>query len=390
MAALGRGDPAGDGAARRQLDQRGGGHGRGRLGPGVKGADLVAIDRVAHDHPDRRAEGHGDQQPDKAEQRAEDAERQHQPDRVQPDMAAHDLGLKVVPFQHLPRDEDARDGDDPLGLSPEGEQRDADRDHAAHQRAHIGNEGQRGRRDADDDAEGQPGQRQPDRVEDGQDQDHHRLPPHEARDAVVDLAGKPPQRVQMGARKQRVDAAHHPVPVQQHVEGHDRRDDQHHHEADHAVDRPHDGADDGAHAGCDGRARLLQRVVHEAAVREQVGIAALHHGLKAVDHGGRRFDKLRALPDQQRHQPDQRGRQRQDGQPGDQHDGQHARHARAFQPVHHGIKKIGDRHAQHEGHDRGAQKPEDQRQDQRHRPPPDGLLAAGKPHCACSVLGVGR
>ena len=107
---------------------------------GVERACEILPQREAHQHADRGRERHRDQQTDEAEQIAEREQREHQPDRMQPDALADQLRRQHVAFQQLADEEDADHDDDRRPFGPELRDRDAGREHQPGQRADIGNE----------------------------------------------------------------------------------------------------------------------------------------------------------------------------------------------------------------------------------------------------------
>ena len=102
----------------------------------------------------------------------------------------------------------------------------ADRQHQPDQRADIGDEADQPGEQADQDAEIEAGERQPDRIVDAERQRQRALPAHEAGGRRVDVGGDGAHRRDMLARHPAVDLGDHAVPVEQHVEGDHRR----HHE----------------------------------------------------------------------------------------------------------------------------------------------------------------
>ena len=135
-------------------------------------------------------------------------------------------GCRMLPSMNWPTKNTAATAPTISPVRPELDERDADRQHQADQRADIGNEADQAGEQADQDAEIQPGQRQPDRVDDAEHQAERALPAHEAGGRRVDVGGDRADRLDMVARHPAVDLGDHAVPVEQHVEGDHRRHDE--------------------------------------------------------------------------------------------------------------------------------------------------------------------
>ena len=65
-----------------------------------------------HENAGSRREGNGQQQPDKAEHIAKGEKREHQPDGMQTDAVAYQIGRQEIALDELPRSEDADDDQD--------------------------------------------------------------------------------------------------------------------------------------------------------------------------------------------------------------------------------------------------------------------------------------
>jgi hypothetical protein len=141
----------------------------------IKPPVLVALDGVAHEHADGGGHRHRDQQAHEAEQRPEGRQREDQPDGMQPHRASHQLGREDVALDQLARlEHPPRRGDH---QSPQNwNRRQPDRQGPAHQRAQIGDEGQKPRNQPHDKAELQPDHHQRHGVERAEDQADRALP----------------------------------------------------------------------------------------------------------------------------------------------------------------------------------------------------------------------
>ena len=95
------------------------------------------LKRETHQHADRRRERHGQQEADEAEQIAEGEEREHQPDRMEADAVADEIGREEVALDELAEDENADDDQDLQPVGPELDERHADGEDAADDRADI-------------------------------------------------------------------------------------------------------------------------------------------------------------------------------------------------------------------------------------------------------------
>ena len=187
---------------------------------------MIFANGKAHQHADRRRKRNGDQQAREAEQIAEGEQRKHQPDRMQADLGADEVGRQDVAFEPLAEHKHQRPPADRNPVRPELRHRDDGGDEKSAERADERNEAEQAGHQADQKSRLEPDERQADGVEDRKDQADHRLPAHEAGDGAVHVAGEPVHRVAMMPRNPAVDRLHHAVPVDQQIERHDRRDDE--------------------------------------------------------------------------------------------------------------------------------------------------------------------
>ena len=137
----------------------------------------------------------------------------------------------------------------------------------------------------------------------------------------------------------------HPVPVEQEVEGHDRRDD----EQDQEVEQL-ERADQ--HLVQHGQAAVAQHglgageVAHDLRLlAEELGIAAAEELHQPGDVVGHRHDQRLDLLDQRRHQQHQHQDEDEDGADRDDGGGERAAEPEPFQPVGQRVEEVGERRA---------------------------------------------
>ena len=145
----------------------------------------VLRQREPHQHADNGGRRHRQQHADEAEQRAAGKQREHDPDRMQVDAIADQLGRQKVAFDELTRREDGGDQGDRV-QRVELRDGEAHADDEADQHAEIGNEGHQARGQPDDQPEVEPDERQADAVEQAEQQANGELPAKEAGQRLVD------------------------------------------------------------------------------------------------------------------------------------------------------------------------------------------------------------
>ena len=183
---------------------------------------------------------------------------------MEPDRVADKLWRDDVAFEELTHCEDAGDERDLEPVAPELEEGQPDGERAADQRADIGDEGNEPRDGPDDQAEVESRKHQRDRVERAEDEADRHLPPHETCKHPVDVARDRADGLGMVTRQERIDPAHHLVPVQQKVERHHRHDDDEHDRVDHRQRRRQQPARKFPAPGLDGLADRGEGLAQDA------------------------------------------------------------------------------------------------------------------------------
>src|SRR5262249_25581839 len=150
---------------------------------------------------------------DEAEQVAEGEHREDDPDRMQPDALADQLGRDDVALDELAEQEDRDYADDPLPVGPELRDRHARADHQPGERADIGHEGDQAGDDADQQCKMQPDEPERDRIVEAEEQANDQLPAHKAGDRSVNVAYDLAHVVAMAHRYPAVQNLQHPMPV---------------------------------------------------------------------------------------------------------------------------------------------------------------------------------
>ena len=186
--------------------------------------------------------------------------------------------------------------------------------------------------------------------------------------AVLMSLAMRPDGLDIVARHPAVDDRHHAVPVEQHVEGDDRR---HHEQADHRDQRHAGTPDRGEHRGQQAEAGGQQRV---QPVAQAIGVDAeflfqpfrIEAGDQALQPGqifrqlageiGHLRGQHRNEDDEGQHQHDEEGDE-------DDHRRHQARQAEPLQPVGDRIEEIGQHHAGDEGQQDAAEDIEEERQE---------------------------
>ena len=265
----------------------------------------------------------------------------------------------------------------PVAGRPPLHQGDADGEHEAGERADIGDEGEEPRDHPDQDAEVQPDEEQADRVERAEDQADEALAAHEAGHRPVDLARETPRGRAVARRHPAVEGGDHPVPVVQHVEGDDRRDDEQRGDRDQRLAPGPERFEEGEepcpalpHQRADGGLQLADHLRSADALKQRAGtldedaLQLAHHGRQGVDQRGDLAGGERHHDDEQQHEPDDEARQDQQGR------GEPAE-AEPLQPVGERIEQVGERQPRHEGQHHLAQLVEQEDEDREDREPDD-------------------
>src|SRR3989338_2060325 len=334
-----------------------------RRGAEIELAAAVLRNAEAGENAERGGDRQCEQRADETEQGRKGENGEHDPDGMQADAVADQLRRKEIPLDELADGEDADHQTDLEIARPEREERQGNPDNEAEDRAEIGNETDDARNDADDEAELQADQRQAHGVNEAENEADNDLPAHEAFENRVDVARELTDRLLMIARQQRIDALHHAVPVEQHVEGDDRR---HHDERDETDDLQPLGTErrDDVHqpverAGEIFRNRPLNIRPLHAQQTADTSVADLKQKfLPALQHRGRQFDECDELVVEDRNQHDQQDDRNDDE--GDRDDARRraARETVFLQPVGQRIEKIGDRHTGNERQENALEQPE--------------------------------
>ena len=145
---------------------------------------------------------------------------------MQADRLADKLRRDDVAFEKLARDHDAERHEEKLQAWPALDERHCDRKDERDQRADVGNEAEDAGDRADQEAEIEPDQRQPDAVPQAEEQADQRLTADEASQRLIDLGGDLAQARPVVERQPAIDFRDHAFPVDQDVEGDHRGDDQ--------------------------------------------------------------------------------------------------------------------------------------------------------------------
>ena len=138
-----------------------------------------------------------------------------------------EAGIEDVGFEELADHEDDEDDAHEQPVRRELHRGNPHREHEAGDEAQERHEAEEPGNQADHEAEIEAGQRQRGRVVDAQHQHDAALPADDAGHGAVDLIEDGAHLAPVLARQQVIDARDHRLPVEQQVEGHDRRQKQH-------------------------------------------------------------------------------------------------------------------------------------------------------------------
>ena len=165
------------------------------------------------------------------------------------DPVAHHARRDQVAFDELAERKHAGDQADPDQIL-ELERGDGQTNAGTDRHAQVWNEREEPCEQPDDQAVPQADQPQPQRIEQREKHAHHALTADEAGEDLVALVREAEHGRHVVRRDVAGDARHHAVPVAQHVEGDDRRDEQQRHDveqSDARLQEPGDGVDQNVH-----------------------------------------------------------------------------------------------------------------------------------------------
>ena len=163
-------------------------------------ARQVNGDKVANDDADRRGSRDRYDKADEAEQFAESQKREHEPNGVKTYRFPDQLGRNDISFEELAAAHDPQRHQEEPGARPSLDQGDAERKDESGERSDVGNKAQHPCQYADQEAEIEPNQGQPETVPEPEEQTDQRLAPDKARQCVIDLSGDRSQSISMVER----------------------------------------------------------------------------------------------------------------------------------------------------------------------------------------------
>ena len=313
---------------------------------------------------------------------------------MQPDRPAHQFRRQDVALKELPQSENSRHDADPQPIgcignriaighfdtAPELKQGKPHRQRTANQRSDVGNESDKTGDKTHDQAKVQPRNHQRHGIISAQHQTDRPLPANERGQGGINVARQFADCPGVVAWQHFVDFRCHLVPVKQHVNGHDRHDDDQDEDVDKPKRRGHQPVHEISAFGLDrfangqklliGNALVIQKLRKTRGQPVAEPVEKLRGG---VDQRGRLLDQRRDY-EQDQQDKDQNGDERDDR---DSHD---PAEPGPFEPVCDGIKQIGNRPAQHKGQDNIAQKPQGDQKDGRGNAPVFCLLSDRKCH----------
>ncbi len=270
---------------------------------------------------------------------------------MKPDAFADEFRRQDIALDELPEDEDAEGRDDQRPVRPELHDGDAHGQDEPGERPDIGDEAQEAGGHADHRAEIEPKHRQRHGVEGAEDHADQGLTANETGDRLVDIAGDHPDGVAVAHGNPGIDRSHHPVPVDQHVEGDDGRHHQKGEDAEERLPARPQPLQKRAHPGHALGDEIAHRGLH---VRQGLGAAepfdqrpALLHGelLQPGDIAGKPLDEFAQLLSQQRHDHHQGDDEDQHEEDQDDQAGAEPPEPDALKPVGQRVHHIGEREA---------------------------------------------
>ena len=202
-----------------------------------------------------------------------------------------------------------------------------------------------------------PTRRQPERIHDAEHKAHRALPAHEAGRCGIDVGGDLADGLDMVARNAAVDLCDHAVPVEQHVERHDRGDDEQAGKAENSgaagtpdrLEQRRNETDTRASSSEFSPSRRLPASTPKRCF-SHCGSKLVISACNWVRYSGSLLDEIGELRGKHRDQDHQRQSEYDDEGDQDQ-EGRHPPRDRpsALQPVGNRIEEIGQRHSRHEG-----------------------------------------